>query len=225
MKPECICQDRLGTSIGNVEQGRFRRHCLPAQQPSAPPQARSSSGNAGGGGSGSSSGAGDGDAAAAGSVDGSAVCRWEELLEGSSCDVMHEPLSDKHLQTATHGDWQEPRCVSVCLLRYAVLGCVVLRCAMLRCSGLCRAVLWHAVLCCPSHAFVLGYCCVFFFFIIIIIIIITTMLHAGPSYPQGIALGPADVSGTALKAGLYVVATNNKEDVWLAHIELQDLHL
>jgi hypothetical protein len=106
---------------------------------------------------------------------------------------------------------------------------------MLRCSALCRAVLchaalclavlWHAVLCCPSHAFVLGYCCVFFFIIITIIIIITTMLHAGPSYPQGIALGPADVSGTALKAGLYVVATNNKEDVWLAHIELQDLHL
>jgi hypothetical protein len=45
----------------------------------------------------------------------------------------------------------------------------------------------------------------------------------GPSYPQGIALGAADVVGTGLKAGMYVVATNNKEDVWLAHVDLADL--
>lgn len=45
----------------------------------------------------------------------------------------------------------------------------------------------------------------------------------GPSYPQGIALGAADVAGTGLKPGLYVVATNNKEDVWLARVDLADL--
>jgi hypothetical protein len=45
----------------------------------------------------------------------------------------------------------------------------------------------------------------------------------GPSYPQGIALGAADVAGTGFKAGLYVVATNNKEDVWLAWVDLADL--
>ena len=45
----------------------------------------------------------------------------------------------------------------------------------------------------------------------------------GPSYPQGIALGPSDVVGTGFKPGLYVVATNNKEDVWLAWVDLADL--
>jgi hypothetical protein len=49
------------------------------------------------------------------------------------------------------------------------------------------------------------------------------IVHRGPSYPQGIALGAADVAGTGLSQGLYVVATNNKEDVWLAHVDLADL--
>jgi hypothetical protein len=49
--------------------------------------------------------------------------------------------------------------------------------------------------------------------------------NPGPSYPQGIALSAADVSGSRLRPGLYVVATNNKEDVWLAHVALEDLTL
>ncbi len=47
--------------------------------------------------------------------------------------------------------------------------------------------------------------------------------NPGPSYPQGIALSATDVSGYRLRPGLYVVATNNKEDVWLAHVALEDL--
>jgi hypothetical protein len=49
--------------------------------------------------------------------------------------------------------------------------------------------------------------------------------NPGPSYPQGIALSAADVRGSRLSSGLFVVATNNKEDVWLAHVALEDLTL
>jgi len=42
-----------------------------------------------------------------------------------------------------------------------------------------------------------------------------------PSYPQGIALAPADIpQGSHFSPALYVVATNNKEDVWLARMDL-----
>ena len=43
--------------------------------------------------------------------------------------------------------------------------------------------------------------------------------NPGPSYPQALTIIDKKVSNDM--QGLYVVATNNKEDVWITHIPFQ----